>query len=78
MSTGFNLPNAYDRVKYITMDEKKRKKNQQETEDKLPRVKPSEQEAFKHILVAVDATRLVSFRENHLHEHDLQLSGYNI
>ena len=57
MPSGFNLPNQYDSIKYLTMDKKERKNNAQETEseDKLPRVNPSEQGGLKHILVAVDA-----------------------
>ena len=59
MPSGFNLPNQYDSVKYLTMDTKKEKKNtkQQKTdsEDELARVSPSEQNGLKYILVAVYA-----------------------
>ena len=51
MFSGFNLPNQYDSIKYLTMD--KRKKTKKTTTKN--RVSPSEQERLKHILVAVDA-----------------------
>ena len=56
MPSGFNLPNQYNSIKIFNDGQKKNRKKTQETESKneLPRVSTSEQEGLKHILVAVD------------------------